>query len=179
MACRFLISLGILDFPLFSLSASGSRVRLFCAWAETPELKHTVRGDFQLDKIQSRIFIADANCPEWDISKPRDAIRLGLFLQHLRTTHRDRLEKKFDEVKKEVAESWKNKDSWMPRERALREWKMSQQKDSAEYKEWMRKATEAWPEFSGLQAQVEQAQGAVDEAKAVLGMVDDNVDYSR
>ncbi|KIY62676.1 hypothetical protein CYLTODRAFT_494463 [Cylindrobasidium torrendii FP15055 ss-10] len=178
MACRFLISLGIYDFPVFGFSTSGSRVRLFCAWAETPELQiATVRGDYQLDKIQSKILLADANCPEWDISKPRDAIRLGLFLQHLRTTHRDRLEEKFDEVKKEVSESWKHKDSWTPRERTLREWKMSQQKEGIEYKEWMKKVTEAWPEFSRLQAQVEQAQGAVDEANAVLGQSDDDNNY--
>ncbi|KIY61756.1 hypothetical protein CYLTODRAFT_459599 [Cylindrobasidium torrendii FP15055 ss-10] len=177
MACRFLISLGIYDFPLFGLSTFGSRVRLLCAWARNPALNLIFRSRFEPDKIQSRIFLADANCPEWDISKPRDAIRLGLFLQHLRTTHRDRLEKKFDEVKKDVSDSWKHKDSWTPRERVLREWKMSQQKEGVEYKEWMKKAEEAWPEFSRLHAAVEQAYGAVDEVKAALGLGDDDDNY--
>ncbi|KIY68750.1 hypothetical protein CYLTODRAFT_421308 [Cylindrobasidium torrendii FP15055 ss-10] len=169
MACRFLVSLGIYDFPIFGLSASGSRVRLLCAWAGPPRTELVEQEDnwtdVQLDKFQSEISIADANCPEWDISKPRDAIRLALFLQHLRTTHRDRLEKKFDEVKDEVSESWKNKESWTARERVLREWKMSQQKDGAVYKEWVKNAKEAWPEYSRLQAAVTQAQSAVDQTK--------------
>ncbi|KIY61755.1 hypothetical protein CYLTODRAFT_495074 [Cylindrobasidium torrendii FP15055 ss-10] len=173
MACRLLISLGIYDFPIFGLSTSRSRVRLFCAWAAFPRRGSPFRArnplfNKHLDRIQSDIYIADANCPEWDISKPRDAIRLGLFLQHLRTTHRDRLEKKFNEVKQEVSESWKNKANWTPRERTLRQWKMSQQKDGAEYKKWVKEATEAWPEFSRLQAQVDHAQGAVDQATAEL-----------
>ncbi|KIY68754.1 hypothetical protein CYLTODRAFT_421312 [Cylindrobasidium torrendii FP15055 ss-10] len=51
----------------------------------------------------------------------------------------------------------------------LREWKMSQQKDGPEYKEWLKKATEAWPEFSRLQDKVDQVQGAVDQVKGELG----------
>ncbi|KIY62689.1 hypothetical protein CYLTODRAFT_494460 [Cylindrobasidium torrendii FP15055 ss-10] len=180
MACRFMISLGLYDFPVFGLSTSRSRVRLFCAWAEAPqsvlELRDKKFTRVPLDKIQSNISIADANCPEWDISKPRDAIRLGLFLQHLRTTHRDRLEHKFNEVKKEVSDSWKHKDNWTPRERALREWKMSQQKESTEYKEWMKKATKAWPKFHRLQSQVEQARSALNQAKAEVGE-DESDDY--
>ncbi|KIY63407.1 hypothetical protein CYLTODRAFT_137752 [Cylindrobasidium torrendii FP15055 ss-10] len=173
MACRFMVSLGIYDFPIFGLSTSRSRVRLFCAWAESPGTDFMLVGrdyrEVDEDKIQSDIFIADANCPEWDISKPRDAMRLGLFLQHLRTTHRNRLEQKFNEVKEEVSDSWKHRDDWTPRERALREWKMSQQKDTAEYKDWINKATEAWPKFYRLQSQVEQARSALNQAKAEVG----------
>ncbi|KIY64117.1 hypothetical protein CYLTODRAFT_113419 [Cylindrobasidium torrendii FP15055 ss-10] len=160
MACRFMISLGMYDFPVFGLLASRERVRLFCAWAEAPPLEFRTSQRY-LDKVQSGIFVADAHCPEWDISKPKDVIRLGLFLQHLRTTHRDRLEKKFEEVKKEVSDSWKHKDSWTPRERALREWKMSQQKETTQYKEWLKEAKEAWPEFSELEAWVQQSKPVI------------------
>ncbi|KIY64107.1 hypothetical protein CYLTODRAFT_113285 [Cylindrobasidium torrendii FP15055 ss-10] len=126
--------------------------------------------------MQSNIRIADANCPEWDISKPRDVFRLGLFLQYLRTEHRDKLERKFDEVKKEVSDSWKHKESWMPRERVLREWKMSKQKEGPAYREWLERAKEAWPEFSRLQALVDHARSAVVEAENAAREEDDSAD---
>ncbi|KIY64121.1 hypothetical protein CYLTODRAFT_457513 [Cylindrobasidium torrendii FP15055 ss-10] len=38
---------------------------------------------------------------------------------------------------------------------------MSQQKDTTQYKEWLKEAKEAWPEFSELEAWVQQAKPVI------------------
>ncbi|KAK7045522.1 hypothetical protein VNI00_007354 [Paramarasmius palmivorus] len=100
-ACRYLASLGIFDFPVFAVATQGFKGRLLCAWSIPPDSENH-KADGGISAMYDGVYMADTNCPEWDITDPSQAVKFAMFLISLKNNYVPELLKKFKEVEEDI-----------------------------------------------------------------------------
>ncbi|KAL1754597.1 hypothetical protein FB107DRAFT_275597 [Schizophyllum commune] len=92
---KFYACLDIFEFKVFGLATIGHKGLLLCAWAEK------IPGSKEVD-----VFIADVNCPEFDISLESDIIRYRTFITQLRTVQAKKAYDAFAAKKEQFLQDW-------------------------------------------------------------------------
>jgi len=98
-----------------------------------------------------RVFIADHNCPAYDIRDPAQAIRYFCFLIRIRFTYAPRMRAQFESIKERFQQRWKAKDPSL-------DWTMENQREGNPYKAAHAEYKAQYEEVKKMHEELEAAQ---------------------
>ncbi|KAL1745419.1 hypothetical protein HDZ31DRAFT_63167 [Schizophyllum fasciatum] len=115
---RFYACLGMYNIEVFAVATVGHVGLLLFAWGEKPS--ETTKARVQsssftklkgLQHTDVNIYIADVNCPQFEIAHEADAIRYRTFLTQLRDTQAQKIHDAFEKVREEFVSEWRKNPS--------------------------------------------------------------------
>ncbi|KAL1742098.1 hypothetical protein HDZ31DRAFT_66301 [Schizophyllum fasciatum] len=112
---KYLGCLGVFELPVFAIVTLGFKGHLLMAWG-TPS---------QTQPGATDVFIADTNCPHWDLCDRSQALRLAIFLLNMRQKWCPRAAAVVEKARAEFVKKW---GSGTAADRRSFDWTMAHQK---------------------------------------------------